>query len=279
MSEISTMLDTLESTLAGVLDAFVAYLPALAAALLLVIAGWLAARLLRAAAVRLGGGLNALLLRFGRRDPAARRLQLSPAVLALLGNVTFWLTNLLFVTFAARVAGLQLFTAWLYQVVAWLPTLLAGGLIVLAGFLVSTLVRDIVSAALESAGSHQGNFFGLLAQSAVFLAALVIGLDQVGIDVTFITILFGIVTGGLLFGIALAFGLGAREFVGNLIGAHHVREQLGIGQHVRIADQEGEIVEFTVTAVVMSTDAGRLSIPARHFQEQAALIVAADDHE
>lgn len=276
MTELSTTLGNLRETLAAALQAIVAYLPDLAAALALLLIGWGVARLLRSASSKLGTGLNALLERFGRGD---RHPQLSPAMQTLISNVIFWLVILVFVTVAARVARLELFTTWLYQIVAYLPTLLAGGLILLAGFLVSTLARDVVTAALDTAGSPQSNVFGLLAQAAIFVAAVVIGLDQVGIDITFLTILFGVVTGGLLLAVALAFGLGAREFVGNLLGAHHVRDQLSIGQTARIGDLEGQVVEFTATAVILATDEGRLSVPARRFQDEATLIVAADDDE
>lgn len=277
MSDLSQSLQTLQATLAEAYRSFIEYLPHFVAALLLLLVGWLVARLLRGLSIRLAGGLNNLLSGLSRWSRAKRRLALTSGARTLIGNVVFWVVILLFVAMAARVARLELFTVWLDRIVAWLPTLLAGGLIVLAGWFVSVLVRDLVSAALASAGSAQSELFGRVAQGAVFIAGLVIGLDQIGIDITFLTILFAIVVGGLLLAVALAFGFGARDLVANLIGAQQLLRLLEPGQVARIDGIEGQVLELTPTAVILSTDEGRMAIPAKRFQEAAVLIVTPED--
>jgi hypothetical protein len=277
MSDLSQSLQTLQVTLADAYRSFIEYLPHFVAALLLLFVGWLVARTLRALCIRLAGGLNNLLAGLSRWSRAKRRLTLTSGARTLVGNIVFWLVILLFVAMAARVARLELFTVWLDRILAWMPTLLAGGLIVLAGWFVSALARDLVSAALASAGSAQSELFGRITQGAVFLAGLVIGLDQVGIDITFLTILFAIVVGGLLLSVALAFGFGARDLVANLIGAQQLARLLELGQVARIDGIEGQVLELTPTSVILSTDEGRMAIPAKRFQEAAVLIVTAED--
>lgn len=277
MSDLSRSLQTLQATLADAFRSFIEYLPHFAAAFLLLLVGWLVARILRGLCIRLAGGLNNVLTGLSRWSRAKRRFTVTSGARILIGNVVFWLVILLFVAMAARIARLELFTVWLDRIVAWLPTLLAGGLIVLAGWFVSALLRDVVSAALASAGSPQSELFGRIAQGAVLLAALVIGLDQIGIDITFLTILFAIVVGGLLLSVALAFGFGARDLVANLIGAQQLTRFLEPGQVARIDGIEGQVLELTPTSVVLSTDEGRMAIPAKRFQEAAVLIVTAED--
>jgi len=276
MGDVSAWLADLRTTLAEAARGFAEYLPYLLGALLLLVVGWLAARILRGIFIRVGGGLNRLLDRIGQ-PAGTRRLRLSQAVLTLIGNVIFWVVILVFAAMAARVARLEAFTSWLDRIVEYLPTLVAGGLIALAGYLVSTLIRDVVTATVASTGSAQAELFGFAAQSAVFLTAVVIGLDQIGIDVTFLITLLGIGVGGLLLGIALAFGFGARAFVGNLIAAQHVHQLLEPGNIVQIGEEQGQVLEITATSVVLVTGNGRLVVPAKMFQEQTMLIVA--DHE
>jgi hypothetical protein len=277
MSDLSQSLQSMQATLADAYRSFIEYLPLFLSALLLLLAGWLVARLLRSICIRLAGGLDNVLERISRWSRTRRRLTLTGGARTLIGNAVFWVVILLFVAMAARVARLELFTIWLDRIVAWLPTLLAGGLIALAGWFVSTLVRDLVAAALDSAGSPQSELFGRVAQSAIFLAAMVIGLDQIGIDITFLTTLLAIVVGGLLLSVALAFGLGARDLVANLIGAQQLQRLLEPGQVARIDDIQGQVLELTPTSVILSTENGRMAIPARRFQEVAMLIVTADD--
>jgi hypothetical protein len=254
------------------------YLPSLLAALALLLAGWLLGRLLRRLFVKLGDRANVALVRFGQ-PRGYGGLHLSPNLMNLLGNVAFWISMLVFAAMAARIAGLDAFSGWLGRVVVYLPTLFAGGLIVLAGYLVSKLVRDLVVAALVSTGSTQSELLGLGAQSAIFLTAIVIGLDQVGIDVTFLITLLAILLGGAVLSLAIAFGLGARDFVGNLIAAQQARGVIEPGQLVSVAEQRGRVLEITLTSVVILTDVGRVFIPATAFQQQITAILAEDDDE
>lgn len=269
-------LDGLANAFEGAFRTVEAHLPTLVAALALLLLGWIAARLLRRLTLRLGHGVNALLLRQGRRTDPDRAARLGPPVLNLAGNIVFWLVILLFIALAARVAQLDLFTDWLDRVSAFVPTLVVGALIVLAGFLAGMLARDVVAAAMRSAGSQQGDRFGLVAQGAIFLAALVIGLDQVGIDVLFLTLLFALAAGGVFLSLALAFGLGAGAFVGNLLGANQAQRSIQPGETVRVGEHEGQVLEFTTSAVVLATEGGRLVIPGKVFQEETVLVVAAE---
>jgi hypothetical protein len=278
MDNVSAWLADFRATVLDGLEAFAGYLPYLLGAVTLVVVGWLVARLLRALFMRLGAGLNRLLDRVVQ-PLGARRLKLAQPIIALIGNVIFWVVVLIFAATAARVGRLDAFTAWLDRIVAYLPTLLAGGLIALAGYLVSTLIRDVVSATVASTGSGQADLFGFIAQSAVFLSAVVIGLDQIGIDVTLLITLLGIVVGGSLLGIVFAFGFGARTFVGNLIAAQQLRQVLEPGTVVRVADEEGQVLEITPTSIVLVGAKGRLMVPAKVFQEQTTLIVADQEDE
>jgi hypothetical protein len=276
MANVSAWLTEFRTTVVDGLHGFAAYLPYLFGALVLLVIGWVVARALRAVFIRLGSGINRLLDRV-RQPAGARRLRLSQPVVTLVGNVIFWVVILVFAAMAARVGRLDAFSAWLDRIVVYLPTLVAGGLIALAGYLVSTLIRDVVSTTVASTGSSQADLFGFVAQSAVFLTAVVIGLDQIGLDVTLLITLLGIIVGGLLLGIVFAFGFGARAFVGNLIAAQHVRQFLEPGSVVRVGDEEGQVLEISATSVVLLSAKGRLNVPAKIFQEQMTLIVV--DHE
>ena len=276
---ITSWADKVSQAASELLDSFVLYLPSLLGAAVLLLAGWVIARTVRAGTARLGDGLNRLLDRFLRVRGLAR-FRLSSRALRLSGNVLFWLIILFFITAATKVAKLDAFSSWLDRIVAYLPTLIAGGLIMLFGYLVSTLVRDLVSATLSSAGLAHSRLAGTAAQGATFLTALIIGIDQIGIDVTFLVIVVAIILGAVLMGVSLAFALGARGLVEDLIGAHYMKQQFQPGQIARVGDVEGEILELTATGVVLATSEGRTFVPAKAFNQQTLVLVTpADDNE
>jgi small-conductance mechanosensitive channel len=262
--------------LAGVLgqtgDRLAQYLPSVLGAFLLLLVGWVVAHLFRMAALRLSllGERALARIPVGR---GARQSRMPGASAKIFGSVVYWLVLLFFLTAATQVLGLNTFTAWLSRVVDYLPTVFVGALIVVAGYLVSKLARDVVQAAAVRAGERQRELIGRVVQAAILITAILVGAEQVGIRVTFLIILAATACIAMVGAVALALSLGAREYVANLIGAHYLRQRYSVGQHVRVSGYEGQILELTDTAVILETAEGRASLPAKVFNEQAIILL------
>jgi hypothetical protein len=273
MDEVSLWFETVSSAASRLLAQFVEFLPTLLGATVVLVVGWLVARMLRSAVRRLARWLNGFLDRRIGLDKA-RSLRFSEAALKLLGDATFWLMILFAVTLATRILGLVAFSAWLDRVVAYLPTLLAGGFIILAGLVISTLARDLTAAAVASARLAHAEVFARGVQAAILVMALVLGINQIGIDVTLLITLIAILAAAITGALALAFALGSRSFVSNLIGAHYLQQLYTPGQRAIIGEIEGEIIEMTPVGVVLATGRGRVTIPAKIFNEQPTTLLA-----
>lgn len=263
--------EALETTARGVIADVIAYVPQLAGALLLLILGWLVARITRAVIIRGTSGLVAGLSRI-LPGAAARRLRVSQQALRVTGSIGFWIVLLLFATAAAEAASLPLLSDWLDQLVAFMPRALAAAAVILIGYVLSGVARDAVAAPLAAAGIAQANLVGIAAQATVLVASLIIGVSQIGVDVTFLTIVSAIALGSLLISFAVAFALGARDLVANLIGVQQMRTRFLVGQTVRIGEVEGEILEFTPSAVVIDGEEGTVSVPGQRFSTADTLL-------
>lgn len=276
MPSITEFSDKLQQSLASTVNELMQNLPNILGALILVLAGWLIARLVRLAAIKLLTLINHFLERLltGRTRAVVR---FSSGVTRLVAGVLFWITLFVFVTASLRIAGLSGIASWLERVVEYLPSIVTGGLIILFGYVLSSLVRDVTLAAAHSGELAGAEIISRLAQAITFVTALIIGIDQIGIDVTFITTMLGVSTAALLLGFALAFGIGARTLVANLIAAHYVRELIEPEQHVRIGEWEGKVLSISATAVILNTAQGRIAIPAKLYQEQAVVVMVEDN--
>jgi small-conductance mechanosensitive channel len=135
------------------------------------------------------------------------------------------------------------------------------------------LIRELVSAAAESNRIKYPGHLGYLAGGLVFLLALMLALDQLGLDIDLLVSMLTLAIGALFAGLALAFGLGAGDSVRNILAGHYVRKSFHPGQRVRLQDIEGEIIELTPVAVVIDTERGSAVVPARLFTEQASLVL------
>jgi small-conductance mechanosensitive channel len=274
MNAYEGLRDSLAGAFAQIATHLADYVPSVLAAALLLLAGWVTARLLRGAAMR-GMGMLEVLLRRVLREQGTSTPAFPSSSVRIVGSILFWFVILFFAAAATQVLGLAVFTAWLRDLVGYLPTLVAGALIMLAGVLLSGLARDVTVAALPALPERQRLLLGRIVQGILLVAAVVVGADQIGIRVTFLVILAAIVAGAAIGGLALAVSLGARAFIGNLIGAHYLRQAFGIGQRVRVAGYEGNIVDVTAVSLVLETDEGRVTLPGKVFNEEPIVLVMA----
>jgi len=249
------------------------YAPKLLGAALLLLVGWLIARLLRGLAVKLMHVLELVLYRLWRA-PAGKVSALPSASVEIVGTILFWVVIVFFAAAATHVLGLDAFSSWLKDLMAYLPTLVAGLLIILAGVLLAGFARDLTVAALAALPDSQRLQLGRIVQGAILVTAVVMGADQIGIEITFLVVLAAVTTSAVIGGVAMAVSLGARTYVANLIGAHYLRHAFEPGQRVRIGATEGTILELTTVSVVLETEQGRASIPAKVYNEQTIVLLS-----
>ncbi len=247
-------------------------LPAILGAAALLLVGWLLARVVRAVLLRL---LTRALERLGQRRLLAAddRLGLRRSLPPIAAGVAFWGILVVFGVAAVDTLGLSVLGELLGSLARYLPQVLAAVLIAFVGFAVASLVHDVVASATEAAALPYGRTLARAAQAAVLVLALVMAADQAGLDSTFLMISLPVALAALLGGAALAFGLGSRTAVSNIIAAYHLLELYEVGQRVRIAGFEGRIVEVTSTAVILDTPDGRVVVPAKLFSEQISVMV------
>ncbi|MGJ8620740.1 MAG: mechanosensitive ion channel family protein [Methylophilaceae bacterium] len=270
--------ETLTNVLDQIIERLTLFFPNVIGALVLLLLGWIVAYCLRLLTLRFIQVAEKALLRLTNKRIATAN-QLSATSTKIIGSIIFWVVILFFLTAATQVLGLQTFTIWLSKVVDYLPTVFVGLLIILAGFLVSKIVREIVVATAVNASDKQRAIIGRVVQGAILVTAILVGAEQIGIKVTFLVILAAVASASIVVAVALSISIGAKDYVANLIGAHYLRHRYSIGQRVRLADFEGRILELTETSVTLETTEGRVSIPAKIFNEQPIVLLVSPQHD
>lgn len=246
------------------------HVPNILGAIALLIGGWILARILRFACVRLIGGLDGLLRRHGM-ERLLIRIGLARPASELIGSILYWLVLLVFFTAATEILGLPVVATWLGGVSTYLPRILVAILMLLGGFLAGSLARDAVASA--AAGIAYSVLLGRVVYVAIVLVAVVTGIDQIGIESRFLTMTIAIVIGSLVGAAALAFGLGARTAVSNIIASHYLRQIYREGHTIRIGEAQGKISEITNTVVILENSNERLVVPAKEFSERMSVLL------
>lgn len=241
------------------------FVPQLLGAIALLLFGCLSAYLLKLTVRKLILGTEVIFRKFSHNESQSSELPSTYANIA--GKIIFWSVLIFFIVAATKMLGWRLFSGWVDRLITYLPSLITGLFVILAGFLIGNTVRITISGAAASGGIEHGDVLARVVQIVILFTALVIGVEQIGIQVDFLTNIMVVIAGVLLAGGALAFSLGAKNFVANLIGVQVARKHCQVGEYLRIGELDGELVEITQTTLILDTASGRAIVPGRLFQK------------
>jgi uncharacterized oligopeptide transporter (OPT) family protein len=190
-------------------------LPALLAAVAILLSGYLLARQLERWTDRTLKRMN-----FNRMAEAGgiseamgrARARLDPV--HVVGRLLFWLVMLVVILLASSALGLENVREMLGRMLVFIPTLISGIVIVILGIIIGEFVRGLI---LASAGTVAGvPTLAKLAKSAMVLIAVFMALQQVGVAEEIVTSAFTLILGSVALAAGLAFGLGNRELAGEI---------------------------------------------------------------
>jgi len=249
------------------LASLVTYLPVLLTAIVVLLIGWVLAHLIRALVRR---GLESMDWLFARLAPRStgRSEALARATSRGISNVVFWIVLMIFAVSSLRILGGSLFERWTETLIAYLPSAIGGVIIIVVGLTGGTLARHVLEQASVGLGVGQSSLLGRLAQAVIVISCIVIGIDQLGVNVNFLIQLTTVTAAAVFGGIALVFALGTRQHLANLIGAHYARKHYAPGDVVKIGAIQGRIVEIVDGCVFIETDAGDVSVPGQNFSAE-----------
>lgn len=243
-------------------------------AVLMLLVGWLLAFLMRSLTTRFVREV-ARLMSSGQRDADDVESTMSRhRVDVLLGRGAFWIVFVLTLMLASERLGLPAITTWLRAVAAYLPRVFTCLVILFTGVIVGSLGRSALRRALPTTDHIDPERLGGVLQMLVVGVSALVAVQQLGIDVGFLTNVVTIALIGFFAASAIAFGLGGRAAVANILAGHYVRELYEVGNTVRIQGLEGRIVRMTATAVILSTHEGETAVPTQLFVEALSTRVA-----
>jgi small-conductance mechanosensitive channel len=236
--------------------------------------GWLLAMLARALVARFVREVERLLSGRSVADEDGDDRLARARVDQLLGRGAFYIVVLLTLMIATELLGLPVITTWLGVIAAYLPRILMGVVIVFTGIVLGSLGRGALARALPETDHVDPERLGGVVQALVVGVSILVAVQQLGIDVGFLTTVVTIALIGFFGATALAFGFGGRTTVSNILAGHYVRELYEIGHTVRIQGLEGRIVRMTPTALIVSSDEGETAVPFQLFVDSLSTRVA-----
>lgn len=174
---------------------------------------------------------------------------------------------LIFVIIGADLFGMNGVTNMVNELLAYLPKLASGVLIILAGVFIANWIKQKMTTALSFVENTSATTILInVIVAGLILFFVLMGLNQAGIDTTLITSNINVIIGGFVAAIALAFGLGAKDVVKEIMFAYYLRKNLSSDRKVRITGEniEGNVISIdNINAKIKKTDGTVVMIPIK----------------
>jgi hypothetical protein len=124
---------------------------------------------------------------------------------ALIGSLAKWWIFSLSMLLAADYINLHEVSQFLNGVAIWIPQLLAGILIVLAGLIIADFVVEVISKAKKLKGVK---IVSSIVRAFIIIAFVIEALDVIGIKITIAEYSWYIILSGVVLALSLAIGIG-----------------------------------------------------------------------
>ena len=215
---MDTQIDLFLLTLQTFWGQIALFLPKLLAALLMLLAGWILARVLRSGMKR---GLD--VLGFGKMaersglEALVKQGGVDLSLAGIVAGTVYWLVLLVVAVSAANSLGLDSLASLANKLALFLPNILVAVFILVFGTLFARLVNRLVFAALNNSKFQGALTVSTASEYAIQIFAFFLALEQLGIGTVLLTVAFAIVFGGFVLTMALAFGLGGRDWAADRI--------------------------------------------------------------
>jgi Mechanosensitive ion channel, conserved TM helix len=198
------------------LDAFIGFLPNLIGFLVILIVGFIIARIVKGIVAK---GLEKLgvdkALHSGQMGQYVEKISPGASPSRLVGSIAFWFIFVFVLSAAIGALKIPAVTAFMNQVLAYLPNVIAAVIIFALAGAIAAAVAALVQKTMGDTST------GKLVSTAVPVLVMAIAtfmiLNQLQIAPAIVTITYAALLGAAALGMALAFGLGGRDVASRML--------------------------------------------------------------
>ena len=273
METVNELKDLGLSTLKSIVNDIAAAFPKVVMAVLVLLIGWIISKVLRLILKKV--------LKIAKIDKASDKINEAQLFgksnikvdleKILLGFVK-WVLLLVFIIIAADITELTVISTEIANLLRYLPVLLSAMVIFMVGLYAAKLIKQMLVSVFESMGFKGSKVVSNIVFYILVIFVTITSLNQAGIDTSIITSNFTIILGSFLLAFSIAFGLGSRDVVSNLLKTFYARKSYSVGDVIKFNEVEGTIESIDSLFVVLKTAEGKLVVPIKEMVDNKVAV-------
>jgi hypothetical protein len=211
------------------LDSFFGFLPKLLGFLVVLVIGWIIAKVVKSVVTKLleKVGIDRA-MHSGSTGSYVNRVAPDLRPSSLIGSLAFWFLFLGALAIAVSQLGIAALDNFIAAIGAYIPNIIAAVLIFVIAGVVAAAIGGLVARTMGD--TPTGKVVGSVVPVLVMAIATFMILNQLKIAEEIVTITYAALIGGVFLAMALAFGLGGREVAGRMLSDAYDKGQEQRGQ-------------------------------------------------
>lgn len=212
------LLDDIQNSFYNLMQSFIMYIPSLINAVLILLVGWVIAKIIQWVILRLSHamGIDNLAKKSGVHRFLEKR-GVKNGFSGILSRICFWVIMLIVLVNFFNHLGLELVSDLLNQLLMFIPNVLISCVLIIIGFYLAEFVSSLVFSSLEESNFENPDLIGKLVFYSIAFFTVAIALTQMGIGETIITNIVSIFFGTIGLALAISFGLGGKTWAEDII--------------------------------------------------------------
>jgi len=256
------------STVSTIFGDIAAALPSILGAIVVLLIGWLISKIIRlivrkvlkiAKIGKVSDKINEAKL-FGESNI---KIDIEKIILGCIK----WILLLVFIIAAADIVKLTVISTEIANLLRYIPQLLSAIVIFMIGLYGAKLIKKALVSIFKSMNFGGSKLVSSIVFYLIIIFVTITALNQAGIDTSIITNNFTLILGAFLLAFAIAFGLGSRAIVADLLKTFYARKNYAVGDRIKMKNAEGTIESIDSIFVTLKTENGKLIIPIREIVE------------
>lgn len=268
MQEMNNWLNIFMQSTQGAMEMIMAFVPKFFASLLILIIGWIVAKLVQKASNKVFEliGINKLSTKAG-----VENFLISagfPGNLSyVFSRILFWTVLLIFILPISDILSFTFFANIVNLALAYIPNIFLAMLVILVGSWAAKLLSGMIRGSSIRLGVEYAEVLGTIVNVGVLIITFVIALSQLKIDATILANILLLVIGAFAIGLAISIGLGSKDLVRNIISGVYIGKNIKPGSTVRIKDLTGKLIDIGPVISTIEVENKEIKVNNSSFME------------
>jgi hypothetical protein len=197
------------------------FLPAVLGALVLLIFGWIIAKIIRSISIKL---LNLMRLNVVTEKAGIDKFLAEGGVksttVQIIGSLFYWLIMFIVILTALNSLGLSVASELFNQIFLFIPNIIVALLVLIFGFFLANIVSQFLVTYFRNVEIENADSLGNIAKYSIMIFVVTISLTQLNIGGELLTNAFLILMSAVCLALAIAFGLGGKDWAGEVLNKY-----------------------------------------------------------